>query len=306
MVDEEIRLRRLSFAKYLISIGNLNSENVIPFSATAILNYHDAIEFLFDLILEEQGLSSNDFSFMGCFNKINEIIEKSNKNPSLLGGGLEKLKDRRKNLKHKGYFPSEYDIQEAKSLTINLFTELCDKVYSMKYDEINLVYLLNDSNTRDYLLQINKTDDDKMIITHLSLAFKYLLRDYENTKKTIHVKSPYQFLKRKPKTSYDLKLDKDYRMKKFVDELKDNLLSLEENLKILAFGINFNEYVKFRTIVPDATWYLGNKEPTVNLRGDDTINENELNFCLNFIIESALRLQQFDFEIPNNLGQLYD
>ena len=36
----------------------------------------------------------------------------------------------------------------------------------------------------------------------------------------------------------------------------------------------------------------------------NSINENELNFCLNFIIETALRLQQFDFEIPDNLGEL--
>ena len=178
MVNEEIKLKRLSFAKYLVSIGNLNSENVIPFSSTAILNYHDAIEFLFDLILEENGLSSNDLSFMGCFDKINEIIEENNKNPSLLRGGLEKLKDKRKNLKHKGYFPSENDIEEAKSLTNNLFIELCDKIYSLKYEEINLVHLLNDSKTKEYLLQINKNDDDTNIIRNLSLAFEFLLKNH--------------------------------------------------------------------------------------------------------------------------------
>jgi|GEM_PF-2733072 len=303
MVSEENRLKRLSFAKFLVSMGNLNSENVIPFSATAILNYHDAIEFLFDLILEEKGMSSNDFSFMTCFDKINKIIEDSDKTPSSLRGSLEKLKNRRVNLKHKGSFPSENDIQEAKSLTENLFNELCDKIYSLNYEEINLIYLLNDSKTKDYLLQINKTDDDKDIIKNLSLAFEFLLKNYENTKKTIYMKSPYQFLKRKPKTSSDLKLNSKDPMKKFVDELNDNLFSLEKNLKILAFGINFNQYAKFRSIVPDVIWFLGSREPEVMFRGDETINVNELNFCLNFIIESALRLQQFDFEIPNNMGQ---
>lgn len=302
MVNEEIRMRRLSFAKYLVSIGDLNSENVIPFSATSILNYHDAIEFLFDLILEDNGLSSNDFSFMKCFDKINEIIENSNKTPSSLRGGLEKLKDRRVNLKHKGYFPSESDIQEAKSLTLNLFNEFCDKIYSLDYEEINLIYLLNDSKTKDYLLKINENDDDEAIITNLSLAFEFLLRNHENTKKTSIKKSPYQFLRRKMKSSRNLKLDNKDPMKNFVDDLNDNLLSLEKNLKILAFGINFNKYAKFRSIVPDVTWYLGSMEPEVNFKGDETINKNEMNFCLNFIIESALRLQQFDFEIPNNLG----
>ena len=50
-----------------------------------------------------------------------------------------------------------------------------------------------------------------------------------------------------------------------------------------------NKYAKFKYIVPDVTWYLGSREPEVNFRGDETINKNEMNFCLNFIIESALR-----------------
>lgn len=31
------------------------------------------------------------------------------------------------------------------------------------------------------------------------------------------------------------------------------------------------------------------------------LNNNQIEFCKNFIIESALKLQQFDFEIPENL-----
>ena len=81
------------------------------------------------------------------------------------------------------------------------------------------------------------------------------------------------------------------------------MLSLEKNLKIIAFGIDFNKYAKFRTIVPDVTCYVGG-ELEVNFKGEETINQNEINFCLNFIIEVALKLQQFDFEIPNNMGVL--
>lgn len=51
MVSEEDRMRRLAFAKYLIEMGSINADNVLPYSATALLNFHDALEFLFDLIL---------------------------------------------------------------------------------------------------------------------------------------------------------------------------------------------------------------------------------------------------------------
>ena len=59
MVSEEDRMRRLAFAKYLIEMGSINADNVLPYSATALLNFHDALEFLFDLILDDNGIYLN-------------------------------------------------------------------------------------------------------------------------------------------------------------------------------------------------------------------------------------------------------
>lgn len=59
MVSEEDRMRRLAFAKYLIEMGSINADNVLPYSATALLNFHDALEFLFNLILDDNGIYLN-------------------------------------------------------------------------------------------------------------------------------------------------------------------------------------------------------------------------------------------------------
>lgn len=59
MVSEEDRMRRLAFAKYLIEMGSINADNVLPYSATALLNFHDALEFLFDLILDDNEYTLN-------------------------------------------------------------------------------------------------------------------------------------------------------------------------------------------------------------------------------------------------------
>ena len=82
MISTENRMRRLAFAKYLIEMGTINADNVLPYSAMAILNFHDAIEFLFDLILEDNGSSANNFNFMGCFDEINRILKKIGKDQS--------------------------------------------------------------------------------------------------------------------------------------------------------------------------------------------------------------------------------
>ena len=302
MVEEIIKLKRLSFAKYLITNGNFASENILPFSSTAILNYHDAIEILFDLILEEKGIRNKQLSFIELFNKVNEVLTSENKEPCMLKGSLDKLNQKRVALKHKGLFPSESDIQEARYTTTNIFMELCEKCLSINYHDINLVHLLDESKTKDYLLGINSNDECETTLENLSLAFSYLIRDFEESKRTEFGKSPYSFLiKRQPKYN-KLGIDKRDPIAKYAEATNINLQSIENNLKILALGIDFNRYAKFRLYVPTASWLSGGDRFEVNFRGDETSNNNEIEFCKNFIIECALKLQQVNFKVPNEGG----
>ena len=297
MVGEIIKLKRLSFAKYLITSGNFASENILPFSSTAILNYHDAIEILFDLILEDNGIRNKKLSFLEMFNKVNEILISEDEEPCMLKGSLDKLNQKRVLLKHKGLFPSESDIQEAKYVTTNLFIELCEKCLSINYNNIDLVHLLDDSKTKEYLLDINLDDECESIVGNLSLAFAYLIRNFEESKRTEFGKSPYSFLiKSQPR--YDkLGINKREPIAKYAEATNINLQSIENNLKILALGIDFNKYAKFRLYIPTASWWPGGNRFEVNFRGDETIK-----FCKNFIIECALKLQQVNFEVPEEGG----
>ena len=167
----------------------------MPYSATSLLNFHDALEFLFDLILEDNNLSSNDFNFMVCFDKINDILKEDGKVPSILRASLKKLKDRWVALKHKGSFPSLQDIDEAKYTTVNLFEDFCMKYYDLKYGDIDLSALLDDSKTKDCLLNLKKCSNNREIIECLALAFAYLLRDFESTKNIYPDDSPYKLIK---------------------------------------------------------------------------------------------------------------
>lgn len=301
MVDLETKMRRLSLAKYLITLGTIASENNLPFSATSLLNFHDAIEIILDLILEENSCRNKNLSFMGLVSKVNEILTNNEKEVISQTGSLDKLNKKRVALKHNGSFPSERDIQEAQIATSGFFEEICEKYFEIEPKEINLIYLLNDSNTKEYLLKVNSNDDMENIVSNLSIAFEYLLKDYDETKKTPLRKSPYQFLK-KPQLSYkDLKIDRNNPFKKYVENTNANLKSIEENMKILALGFDFNKYAQFRLYVPKATLIFPEEfEP--ELRGDESLTNNQIEFCINFIIECALKLYPVDFEVPEDWG----
>lgn len=300
MLDSETKMRRLSLAKYLIEIGSINSKNNLPFSLTSILNFHDAIEIILDLIIEDSGYKSK-YQFMDRLNQVNEILTNNKKNSISQTGSLNKLNKKRVALKHNGSFPSKMDIQEAQIVTLGFFEEICEKYFEMTPTDINLIYLLSDSNTKKYLLKVNPNDDMENIVSNLSIAFEYLLKDYDETKKTPLRKSPYQFLK-KPQLSYkDLGLDRNNPFKKYIENTNANLKSIEENMKILALGFDFNKYAQFRLYVPKAKLiFPGEFEP--ELRGDESLTNNQIEFCINFIIECALKLYSVDFEVPENWG----
>ena len=300
MVDLETKMRRLSLAKYLIEIGSVNSKNNLPFAVTSILNFHDAIEIILDLIIEDNGYKSKH-QFMELVNQVNEILTNNKKDTISQTGSLDKLNKKRASLKHNGSFPSEIDIQEAQIVTLGFFEEICEKYFEITPCDINLIYLLNDSNTKEYLLKVNPNDNMENIVSNLSIAFEYLLKAYDETKKTTLRKSPYQFLKKEQLSCKKLKIDKNNPLKKYIENTNANLKSIEENMKILALGLDFNKYAQFRLYVPKAKLVSpGEFEPEIT--GNESLTNNQIEFCINFIIECALKLYSVDFKVPEDWG----
>ena len=300
MVDLETKMRRLSLAKYLITLGTIASENNLPFSATSILNYHDAIEIVLDLILEDNSCRNNNLSFMGLVNKVNEILTDNKEEIISQTGSLDKLNKKRVALKHNGSFPSERDIQEARIATSGFFEEICEKYFDLDQKDINLIYLLNESNTKEFLLKVNTDDDMENIVTNLSLAFEYLIKDYEDTKVALRRKSPYKIFKHQQPRASQLKI-KDKALKQYVETTNENLALLEEHVKTISFGFDFNKYAQFRLYVPKATLVSPGEFEAIPT-GHENLNQNQIEFCKNFIIECALKLYSVDFEVPNDWG----
>jgi len=299
-MDIKLIIQRLAFAKYLIHKGNLESSNAEPLSSISILNYHDALEFTFDLVLTDKGIAINNLSFMQYFDKINEWLKDNGKTEISLRPSLEKLKDRRVNLKHKGIFPSKTDIEESRIIANNLFEEICKNVYGLDLEDISLVELISNARVKGYIKEsiVNYPSGQKTSIEKLSLSLEFLLRDYEKSKTDMMRDSPFYFGKDMTFLgSFNMGLDSSDKFGEFVDKVKDSVEAMQKAVKILAFGLDYTKYIKFRLIVPEPMWFLGSSMPKVHLPEDAKISQNDFDFCIAYLIECALKLQEFDFEI---------
>ena len=261
----------------------------------AILHYHDALELTFDLILEDKGIDSNNLSFMQCFDKVNEWLISSEQVEISLRPSLEKLKNRRVNLKHKGLFPSQRDIQESEFTSNTIFEELCKNIFDLDVKDISLVFLIENERVKNHILEAIEQypDDQEGSMLNISLAFEFLLKDYETSKSEFPWRSPFFVGKSFSfNSSFFLKIDSKNPVAKFVDDTKETIESMQKIIRILAFGLNYKKYIKFRLLIPESN-YIDSKITKKTYE----IKQSDFEFCINYIIESALNLQAFDFEI---------
>ncbi len=316
-LTREIILKRLAFAKFLIEKGNEESKKPEPLSSVALLHYHDALELAFLLVLEDKDINSNNLSFMQYFDKINDWI---NDNPPKVEissrPSLDKLKRKRVNLKHHGIFSSKTDVQESRIIANNIFEELCKNVYNLDVKDISLINLVFNSKVRSYLEKAKSefSSNKNESIKALSLAFEFLLKDYESSKRTRFGESPFFFGKDMtwlnsfnirnnfiPNLNNENQVFDVDRLSEFIDKVKESIESMQKAVKILAFGLDYRKFIKFSLIIPKPVWAIGSPEPIFHMPSTEiTFNKEDLDFCINYIIECALKLQEFDFELTRS------
>ena len=81
--------------------------------------------------------------------------------------------------------------------------------------------------------------------------------------------------------------------------------ALQEAVKILSLGLDYRRYVKFRLLTPYVIRF-GEKYKVIRTKKSSKRipTAEDVHFCIDFIIESALTLQEFDFEVERQALKL--
>jgi len=99
--------------------------------------------------------------------------------------------------------------------------------------------------------------------------------------------------------------DFQQKLGEFVDTVRESLESIQNAIRILAMGIEYPKYSRFALISPHMYRSSNGEYEIVRLQMDEMkITPDDAQFCIDFVIESALRLQEFDYEIelPDEIG----
>ena len=306
MLDKSTIVKRLAFIKYLYNLAVEQSKKPEPLCSASILTFHDAIELFLQLASEHLDVGKQQPSFMEYW----DLISKKLPNQELTQKeSMRRLNKARVTLKHHGTLPSRLDIEAFRANATNFFEENTSIIFDIAFSDISLVELVQCEDVKNNLkvaegfLKENKVEE---ALDKIALAFAQLIDDYESRKIGRYGRSPFFFGESMTfLNSFFMGINKitssdfERKLAEFIDKVKESIESLQQAVKILSLGIDYRRYVKFRLLTPhivrslDGTYHIHR----VRWGSKGIPTAEDVRFCIDFVIESAVILQEFDFSV---------
>jgi len=294
---DNVVIQRLAFIRYLYTIGIEQSNQPEPLNAVSLLSFHDAAELFLQLSTEHLNVSKTEIDFMSYWEALNSKLEQKEITQK---ESMRRLNKARVQLKHNGTSPSKLDIESFRATITNFFNENTLIIFNIEFDSISMIDLISYNNTKSRLhtaqnlMKDNKIED---AIKEIAISFAYLIHDYEKKKRSIFGQSPF-FFGQSLTFQNSFFMGVEGNMKDFVDKVKESIESMQNAIKILSLGFDYKKYSKFKLLTPYVKIYYDERIST----GDpaEKITMEDCEFCLNYVIESAIKLQDFDYDTQSS------
>jgi hypothetical protein len=203
---------------------------------------------------------------------------------------MQRLNTLRVNLKHYGIRPDETEVESTRGSTTSFFEDCTPIIFNVEFDKISMADLVFYIPARE---RLNRTTDlieqEKFgeALNEISIAFDMIVEDYERRKVSRFGKSLFHF---GPLYRQDIYED----IRRFVEE---SVEPLRKAMKIISLGLDYRQYVRFRQYAPEVFRFLGDEWDCIKNEPPTNRTSEDCQFCYDFVIDSAIRLQDFDFDV---------
>ena len=292
-MDKIILTKRLSIIKFLFRNGLEQSLQAEIISFYAVLTFHDSVEMFLKLAAEYYNVKADNFNFLDYWDKL--------PHPLTLKESMKKLNLIRVALKHKGVIPAKVEIEAARIIVSDFFEQNTPTLFGINFDQISLFDLVSYEGVKKILISSDTALANGNTTTCVELAttaFHELLLTYKESKRSWW---GYTHL------DFGEPIGGDYSIAHSInDDLPIIAPAIEEinrkfeliysSIEILALGLDYKKFIKFRVLAPTATKIEGSDKYIFEITGNRIWNKKNCQFLIDFVLDSALKLQEFDFD----------
>ena len=298
---DENTLKRLVFIKYIFDIGMDQTRKNSPFNAVSLLNFHDSLEMFLKLVIEYNKLTINlNKSIPEILNELDLYIKTIDNSKSLIQiDNAKKLNNLRNKLKHDGSIPAPIEIELIRTSIYDFYIENTPILLGISFTNLTIAQLINNIELKN-LLELSIENFKKNLIEdsffNLGVAFKKTINLFNDLvdKSSFNLKSsilPY---------FHSVETDFDTYVIDSIKEIDQRILKIEEFFILQFIEIDISNYLKFNYFIPDIYYHNQNffinkiNYKKKNLYNNNPPNEEEFQFCLNFVVNSIIKFEEFE------------
>lgn len=313
---EECVIRRLAFIKNIYKLAIQLSETPEPLCSASLLSFHDSVELFLYLALETlDATGSNKLNFMEYWEKISLKLpaEKTLSQKE----SMRRLNNSRVALKHFGTLPTKQDLDTFRVNVTDFFNENTIILFGIEFLDVSLVELVSCSDAREALNEAESLLKDARTIDAMDLAavaFAQILDDYAAKIKDRFGKYPFSFsapslsgLSFSASNDSDLANDVDsfaVDVDSALSDIEDSISELQDTIEIMMLCLDYRKYMKFYLLSPIVRRLNGKDDPKAKKTYGDyklyepkrreriSPTEDDVQFSIDFVVESALILQK--------------
>ena len=254
----------------------------------SVLTFHDSVELFLHLALETlANKSKTDMPFMAYF----EDIDRKLTDATLSGKmSMDRLNSSRNNLKHKGVLPDHSELEGFRGSVTTFFRENTPVVFDTAFDSLSLVQLVEHPQARIELENAESlltSNDVVSALQHTALAFDELIWVYRQQELPDRPLSP-MLISTTDYGSNTMPSSQVVSTVKAVNWLMHEHNEVRTALDMLELGIDSAGLRRFQRLAPRVNRNV-NGEVRYGRSGATT--EEECRWCIQFVLESAIRLQ---------------
>lgn len=318
-MDNTIITRRLLIIKHLFQSGIEQAGLPDTVSYQAILSLHDSIDMFMNLAAEKKGLLKGKF-LMEYFDAVPELTMRSS---------VDKINKRRNSLKHHFMIPGKIEIEDSCTVARIFFSENTQIIFNLDFDQISFADLISNCTVNSFLKeaeQLLRQKELKPASIAVAKAFFHLLVIEESHHRAedrnpfygpnpapmlregrFYVKAMEKFFEgqedflKEPKTA-DGYVEVSEGVAVISRRYNEAFAYVFQSLRILALGLDFKKYNYYKSFMPQAISLNTNTNeyqiatPLNFLRNGDKIpDESDIRFAIDFVMDFALRIQQFKY-----------
>lgn len=300
-------IRRLAFIRYLYGLALEQSKAPEPLSAASLLTFHDSVELFLQLGSERLNIGVNQSNFMDYWSLLSPKLSNGGELPQR--ESMRRLNKARVSLKHHGTLPSKLDIEAFRASATSFFLDSTPLIFGCAFEEITLIDFVSPDSARDRLKNAERlllSEEFDLAMDDVAVAFAELLDDYEDRKRGRFGRSPFFFGRDlRFHSSIHLGLDRaglPRKLSDFVDRVKESVDAMQDAIKMLALGLDYRRYSRFQFYVPYVSRTLGGTYHVQRKQSGLGLTKEDVRFCIDFVIEAAIHLRDFDYDAPCGSG----